>query len=111
MPGKSFHVLLTTAHLPPPLPPQVSGKSFHVLLTTYDFLMGKADRPRLAKLMWRYLIVVSKRRGGGGPSGPGQGRLGQGRVGQARPGQAWAWQCMAGQVAMSGMQRGWPGYA
>lgn len=25
------------------------GPGFHVLLTTYDFLMGKADRPRLSK--------------------------------------------------------------
>ncbi|KAK9820162.1 hypothetical protein WJX72_006943 [[Myrmecia] bisecta] len=30
---------------------------FHVLLTSYEFLMGKADRPRLARLHWKYLII------------------------------------------------------
>ena len=31
--------------------------SFNVLLTSYDFLMGKNDRPRLSKLKWEYIIV------------------------------------------------------
>ena len=30
---------------------------FDVLLTSYDFLMGKHDRPRLSKLRWEYIIV------------------------------------------------------
>ncbi|DBA74270.1 hypothetical protein WJX77_010300 [Trebouxia sp. C0004] len=31
--------------------------SFNVLLTSYDFMMGKNDRPRLAKLAWEYIII------------------------------------------------------
>lgn len=44
---------------PGPLCVQVtSGKAkFDVLLTSYDFLMGKNDRPRLSKLKWEYIIV------------------------------------------------------
>ena len=38
---------------------QVAGgkASFDVLLTSYDFMMGKNDRPRLAKLTWEYIII------------------------------------------------------
>ena len=38
---------------------QIAGRkaSFHVLLTSYDFMMGKNDRPRLAKLAWEYIII------------------------------------------------------
>lgn len=28
-----------------------------MLLTSYDFMMGKADRPRLARLAWEYIII------------------------------------------------------
>ena len=30
---------------------------FDILLTSYDFLMGKHDRPRLSKLKWEYIVV------------------------------------------------------
>ncbi len=42
-----------------PLCEQVAGRkaSFNVLLTSYDFMMGKNDRPRLAKLAWEYIII------------------------------------------------------
>ena len=30
---------------------------FHVLLTSYEYLMGKVDRPRLASVPWSYIIV------------------------------------------------------
>ncbi|KAL6750744.1 SNF2 family N-terminal domain-containing protein, partial [Haematococcus lacustris] len=33
------------------------GPAFNVLLTTYDYLMGKADRPRLASFPWCHIIV------------------------------------------------------
>jgi hypothetical protein len=33
------------------------GRPFHVLLTTYEMLMGKSDRPRLARLSWRHIII------------------------------------------------------
>lgn len=33
------------------------NKSFNVLLTTYEFLMGKHDRPRLARLTWQHIVV------------------------------------------------------
>ena len=38
---------------------QVAGRKakFNVLLTSYDFMMGKSDRPRLAKLTWEYIII------------------------------------------------------
>lgn len=38
---------------------QIGGgkASFNVLLTSYDFMMGKTDRPRLAKLTWEYIII------------------------------------------------------
>lgn len=38
---------------------QVGGRKarFDVLLTSYDFMMGKNDRPRLAKLTWEYIII------------------------------------------------------
>lgn len=38
---------------------QIAGRKarFDVLLTSYDFMMGKADRPRLAKLTWEYIII------------------------------------------------------
>ena len=38
---------------------QVGGRKarFEVLLTSYDFMMGKNDRPRLAKLTWEYIII------------------------------------------------------
>ncbi|KAL3133545.1 hypothetical protein ABBQ38_007396 [Trebouxia sp. C0009 RCD-2024] len=38
---------------------QIAGRKarFDVLLTSYDFMMGKADRPRLAKLTWDYIII------------------------------------------------------
>ena len=38
---------------------QVHGRTadFNVLLTSYDFMMGKHDRPRLAKLTWEYIII------------------------------------------------------
>ncbi|KAL0021938.1 hypothetical protein WJX79_009166 [Trebouxia sp. C0005] len=38
---------------------QIAGRktSFNVLLTSYDFMMGKNDRPRLAKLAWEYIII------------------------------------------------------
>lgn len=39
------------------LPHQVQGKRFHVLLTTYEMLMGKTDRPRLARQPWSWLVV------------------------------------------------------
>ena len=28
-----------------------------MLLSSYDFLMGKNDRPRLSKLKWEYIVV------------------------------------------------------
>ncbi len=42
-----------------PLCMQIAGRktSFNVLLTSYDFMMGKNDRPRLAKLAWEYIII------------------------------------------------------
>lgn len=38
---------------------QVAGRKacFDVLLTSYDLMMGKNDRPRLAKLTWEYIII------------------------------------------------------
>ena len=38
---------------------QVGGRKarFDVMLTSYDFMMGKNDRPRLAKLSWEYIII------------------------------------------------------
>ncbi len=41
-----------------PLCMQIVGRkaSFNVLLTSYDFMMGKNDRPRLARLAWEYII-------------------------------------------------------
>lgn len=30
---------------------------FHVLLTTFEYLMGKNDRPRLARTKWAYLMM------------------------------------------------------
>jgi SNF2 family DNA or RNA helicase len=30
---------------------------FHVVLTSYEYLMGKADRPRLSNIPWSYIIV------------------------------------------------------
>ncbi len=30
---------------------------FHVLLTTYEHLMGKNDRPRLARIDWQWIVV------------------------------------------------------
>lgn len=38
---------------------QIGGgkASFNVLLTSYDFMMGKTDRPCLAKLTWEYIII------------------------------------------------------
>lgn len=38
---------------------QMAGRKagFNVLLTSYDFMMGKNDRPRLAKLTWEYIII------------------------------------------------------
>lgn len=30
---------------------------FHVLLTSYEFLMGKTDRPRLCRLKWGHIII------------------------------------------------------
>lgn len=30
---------------------------FHVALTSYEYLMGKIDRPRLAGISWSYIIV------------------------------------------------------
>lgn len=38
---------------------QVRGRKarFDVLLTSYDFMMGKHDRPRLARLTWEYIII------------------------------------------------------
>jgi SWI/SNF-related matrix-associated actin-dependent regulator of chromatin subfamily A protein 2/4 len=29
---------------------------FHVALTSYNFIMGKADRPRLASIPWAYIV-------------------------------------------------------
>ncbi len=42
-----------------PLCMQIVGRkaSFNVLLTSYDFMMGKNDRPRLARLAWEYIII------------------------------------------------------
>lgn len=34
-----------------------TGFAFDVALTTYEYLMGRDDRPRLASLPWRYIIV------------------------------------------------------
>lgn len=38
---------------------QIAGRKagFNVLLTSYDFMMGKTDRQRLAKLTWEYIII------------------------------------------------------
>ncbi|GIL98876.1 hypothetical protein Vretimale_4209, partial [Volvox reticuliferus] len=33
------------------------GVPFHVLLTSYEFLMGRNDRPRLARLRYSHIIV------------------------------------------------------
>eukprot|EP00887_Chlorella_sp_A99_P005366 scaffold1.g5366.t1 len=33
------------------------GCGFQVVLTTYECLMGKADRPRLSRLPWSYLVL------------------------------------------------------
>lgn len=30
---------------------------FHVLLTSYEFLMGKMDRPRLCRVKWGHMII------------------------------------------------------
>ena len=30
---------------------------FHVALTSYEYLMGKNDRPRLASIPWSYIVV------------------------------------------------------
>ncbi|KAG2497935.1 hypothetical protein HYH03_004197 [Edaphochlamys debaryana] len=37
--------------------PAEGGPRLHVLLTSYEFLMGKHDRPRLARLKWSHIIV------------------------------------------------------
>lgn len=34
-----------------------SKTPFHVVLTTYEYLMGKNDRPRLSSIPWLYVIV------------------------------------------------------
>ncbi|MEW5319412.1 MAG: hypothetical protein WDW38_010566 [Sanguina aurantia] len=36
---------------------QVAGKRFNVLLTSYEFMMGKADRPRLCRLHYKAIVV------------------------------------------------------
>lgn len=36
---------------------QVHKRSFDVLLTSYEFVMGKHDRPRLSKVVWHHIIV------------------------------------------------------
>lgn len=33
------------------------GHQFDVLLTTYEYLMGKADRPRLCRIAWAHMII------------------------------------------------------
>ena len=45
---------------------QIAGRktSFNVLLTSYDFMMGKNDRPRLAKLAWEYIIIEDLKNAG-----------------------------------------------
>jgi len=34
-----------------------AARPYNVVLTTFEFLMGKVDRPRLASIPWNYLIV------------------------------------------------------
>lgn len=36
---------------------QRGSARFQVLLTTFEYLMGKLDRPRLSRVRWKYLIM------------------------------------------------------
>lgn len=36
---------------------EIQPQQFNVLVTTYEFLMSKHDRPKLAKIPWHYIII------------------------------------------------------
>ena len=36
---------------------EILPQQFNILVTTYEFLMSKHDRPKLAKIPWHYIII------------------------------------------------------